>query len=269
MRMVVDKNYSQTNELHSFLKQGNKAVIIDAFMIETFKNIPTVSGLRQAFSVLCKFQSNVEIMKTTEQINRIHNLNLSGLQKRLIDVKQTAAFPEFCKILFSTNNEAIILKRLNVFEHSNFSNRYIDHNSSHSLDKVIESMEYFRKEFINSEIKVFLEKERCNKEFLQKLSKHAFMLCANFMNNDKRMETRYDRAKNTYYFRLSVASMILMMRWLLDGGYKDKRRELLNNDMMDTIYIANASFFDGLLTNDNKAKKMLDIISTLLKLMMN
>jgi hypothetical protein len=46
------------------------------------------------------------------------------------------------------------------------------------------------------------------------------------------------------------------MKWLSEGGYDGLPIQKLQNDIIDTAYVAYATYFDGLLSNDNKMNEI-------------
>jgi hypothetical protein len=60
------------------------------------------------------------------------------------------------------------------------------------------------------------------------------------------------RLPNSYILRYAVSSYLLALRWISDGGPGNVKANRLRNDLVDTHYVAYATFYDGLLTRDAK-----------------
>lgn len=55
------------------------------------------------------------------------------------------------------------------------------------------------------------------------------------------------------------------LHWIAAGGAKDRKLEKFRNDLVDIAFVAFATCFDGLLTNDKLAKEIYDKAMFLLK----
>ncbi len=63
-------------------------------------------------------------------------------------------------------------------------------------------------------------------------------------------------ARNNYMFRWAAAGYLLSIRWLAEGGYESLPVRKMQNDIIDMAYVAYATYFDSLLSHDNKMKEI-------------
>lgn len=61
-------------------------------------------------------------------------------------------------------------------------------------------------------------------------------------------------ASRCYVFRTAIAFRFLALRWAEKGGIVDAKPETLRNDYLDAMYAADATYWDGFLTRDTKAR---------------
>jgi hypothetical protein len=61
-----------------------------------------------------------------------------------------------------------------------------------------------------------------------------------------------DKLRDTFLFRFALAVQLLVVRWLRDGGIESVGIDRLRNDVVDMTYMAYATLFNGILSNDRK-----------------
>ena len=57
-------------------------------------------------------------------------------------------------------------------------------------------------------------------------------------------------------FRWAVATYLLMIKWISDGGYQSVKIEKIHNDAIDMTYAAYGTYYDGVLTKDGKLQEI-------------
>ena len=81
-------------------------------------------------------------------------------------------------------------------------------------------------------------------------------MCLAFLNINSHLDINIvpsaGELKNTYIFRYTLACYILALDWFMLGGLNNVKYEKLRNDLIDMSYITFSTFFDGLLSLDNK-----------------
>jgi hypothetical protein len=60
----------------------------------------------------------------------------------------------------------------------------------------------------------------------------------------------------TYLFRYALAAFLLVSHWIGQGGASGAKPHKLRNDHVDATYVAYATLFDGLLTEDRKMREL-------------
>ena len=97
--------------------------------------------------------------------------------------------------------------------------------------------------------------KRIEKMTLQVLSEHSNI------THKKSHEEFY----NSYLFRSCVCFYFVAQEWHLNGGLNSVKSKTMMNDMLDMQIVAYATYFDGLLSNDKKAKRMYEISNHFIK----
>ena len=99
MKLVVDTNCLQTEELRYFLQKstGNVAVLTDFAAMEAYKG-DTLASIYKSMQVVSAFPRQVLVLKGSAKVFRL-NGKVRGLQRRLVDETQTRGFPNYVRTL--------------------------------------------------------------------------------------------------------------------------------------------------------------------------
>ena len=265
MRKIVDKNFIELGIIEEYLKKDNHFIILtDFFMVETLKG-EGFTNLFKTFKIVSKYPNRVLILNSMKKIINIRSLNLSGMQRKLIDHQQSSAFPGFCKILYSNINDAEKIDILGLKEKKTLSNEFINSNIK-KIEKIREATYELIKQFSRKELVDFFELDLVSHDFFKKIARHTLILTFKIMErNDVRIDN-YSIIKNTYYFRFSLAMTILIMQWIFNSKQVGTKDTKLSNDIMDMSYVALATYFDGVLTNDSNLKYIYKIVNMIISL---
>ena len=93
-------------------------------------------------------------------------------------------------------------------------------------------------------------------QLLARMMSHIVLVAYRMMRKNGYFIRKAAYAKNNYMFRWALAGYLLSMKWLSEGGYESLPIQKLQNDIVDTAYVAYATYFDGLLSNDNKMNEI-------------
>ena len=62
----------------------------------------------------------------------------------------------------------------------------------------------------------------------------------------------FDEMPNTFLFRTALCAFVWALDWIAVGGPKDVKTEKIRNDLVDVNFATFATYFDGLLSMDEK-----------------
>ena len=90
------------------------------------------------------------------------------------------------------------------------------------------------------------------------VARNTMLLAASFFRShpDVSIFPAADGVRDTFVFRFALSAQLLVVRWLVDGGVEGVKDDKLRNDVVDATYVAYATLFDGILSQD---RKLLDI----------
>ena len=67
---------------------------------------------------------------------------------------------------------------------------------------------------------------------------------------------RGPEVRNTFIFRYALCGYVSILKRIEDGGAGKTKPEKLRNDVIDVNFAAFATYFDGLITSDKRARQI-------------
>jgi hypothetical protein len=252
MRMVVDSNFLQSSELRHYLSKSksNFAVLTDYAAMEAYKGNTLVS-IYKSMAILSEFPKQVIILKGTQTVCGLRG-RLSGLQRRLIDDRQTTEFHAYCKRLLAAENG----------DHR-FQAQLLDlgREATVQMDRVLadaekmaEHIEAVAKTFTDGELRALRTRCPMPDGMSERIFKNIMFVAGLLFRDHPRVKKLppWNEAPNTFIFRFAICLYLFVLRWISVGGARGVKPKTILNDMIDLNFAAYATFFDGLLTSDRK-----------------
>ncbi len=96
-RKVVDSNFLRNAALADYLgrSRSNVAVLTEYVLLEAHKQSPLIT-VPKSIEILARFPGQVAILRPSRNLTGFCGRS-AGLQQRLIDERQSRAFPAFCR----------------------------------------------------------------------------------------------------------------------------------------------------------------------------
>jgi hypothetical protein len=254
--MVVDSNFLQRGELRQYLttSKSNLVVLTDYASMEAYKGNTLVSIYR-SMAILSEFPKQVLILKGTQTVCGLRGRQ-SGLQRRLIDEGQTRGFPVYCRRLSAAKaGDKSLQKQLltrGLAADAQMERMLRD------AQKMAGRLEELAKTFTKDELLALRTHSPLPLGMVEKIIKNI-MWVAGFLFNDHPRTKRlplWNEVPNTFIFRLAICMYIWALNWISVGGAKGAKPTTILNDMIDLNFAAYATFFDGLLTADQKLSRL-------------
>ncbi|MBY3260283.1 hypothetical protein HFO15_01170 [Rhizobium laguerreae] len=256
-RKVVDSNAMQTDLLRSYLSasERNYAVLNDYAAMEAYKG-NTLTSIYCSMEIACEFPRQMIVLKPTGRICALLGRN-QGLQRRMIDERQTREFPTFCKRLQAARHG-----------HAYFQEQLLESGrvANDQMDRILASapilpgaIKELRKTFSPELLKAIRLDEPFPQALIEKSMKFIIDLTFYTISNHPSPPARIrsvDELQNTFLFRHSVATFVWSLDWIARGGADGVRPDRMRNDVVDVIFATYATFFDGLISNDQKAQRI-------------
>ena len=250
MKKIVDINYLTDPNLEDFLSksQDNFVIFTDFACMECLKDNAHKS-LRCKFAIVSRHPKQVIILKGTREIVRL-TLSSDKIPQCLIDMEQTVEFPEFCRQVLSENNP--LLSNDLLFK-QNIASKYIEGlENGHEL--IVEGVKGFSKSHAPSHMKSLRRDESPPEDFMVDITDNiihtAIIMCEKHPDIEYTPDTQ--SIKTSYLFRYIASAYFLSLEWIKKGGLDSVTKKKLRNDYIDMSYVAYATYFDGLFSNDKK-----------------
>ena len=264
MKYVVDSNYLRDARLKSFLQSSSSNLIIltDYAAMEALKGDALV-GMYESMKILSEFSSQVQVLKTTLAICGLSGSS-KGLQRRFVDFPQTNEFLLFCKNLKTAHlGSTPLIDQLNALGvEANTHFHRMDSSARGFADSSVEIAKLFTK----IEMHQIINDQRYTQSLLWKIFDKTIDLSAFIFNRHpsvKRIPSKNELI-NTYIFRSALCNLILGFRYASVGGVPGKSVGRIRNDMVDANFATYATFFDGLLSNDELSNWLFKITNNVL-----
>lgn len=120
--------------------------------------------------------------------------------------------------------------------------------------KVAEHIEGVAATFTTDELRALRTRGKVPDCLDEKIMKNI-MLVAGLLFKDQPRAGKlppWNEAPNTFIFRLAICLYLWALNWISVGGAKGAKPTTIRNDMVDLNFAAYATFFDGLLTSNQK-----------------
>lgn len=258
MRKVIDANCLQSERLERYLSESssNMAVLTDYAAMEAYKG-DTLKSIFLSMGILSKHPSQVIILKGTQNVCALKAKG-KGLQKRLIDKRQTKGFDRYCKNLKKAEKGDRKVERA-LLRVGKAANLHMNNVLSDS-EGIISAISETSNNYTTNELQILRKREALTKGMGKKIIKNVLEITALLFSGHPKVVAfpDYDELQNSFIFRYSLCTYLLALNWISEGGVKGVKPETMRNDVVDMNYIAYATYFDGLMSKDKKANQIYD-----------
>ena len=256
MKIVIDSNRLQSKELRDYLEKAssNFAVLIDYAAMEAYKG-DTLASIYKSMAIVSDFPDQVIVLKGTRAVCGLKGRK-AGLQRRLIDEGQSAEFSMYADHLRQAKAGNTGLQK-QLLDHGKEATAHLDRmlSDAETTGAVIDDI---AKMYSKDERRAIRLGENYSSSLVDKTVKNIFQIAATVYRDhpDARTRPTYAELPNTYIFRVSLCTYLLALEWGALGGAKDAAATKLRNDFVDMSFAAYATYFDGLMTDDAKVRRI-------------
>jgi hypothetical protein len=248
MRMVVDSNYLQTEELRAFLaaSKENSAVITDYAAMDAYKG-DTLVSIPKSMAILCAFPDQVIVLKDTLTIARMLD-QCADPQERMIDWSQTKSFGAFCQMVHrAENGDARV--QAEMLRYGADATARMDQllNAGTQMASAITGL---LDTFTENELRALRKKETLSIALTSKIVNNIFRIVERLLRFQMKLEKppAFAELLDSYVLRLAVSYFAWVLGFVAGPPPTSPKR--VRNDTIDITYAAYATFFDGLLSKD-------------------
>lgn len=256
MKYVLDLNVSRNrkDDLKQFLEEGNEVIIIDDFVVETFKSNNPYGTLVENFKILKQFPQSVFVSYTRGELFR------SELKSgHPVDIDEIISDEDTKTVRYLLSlNETQLEEEL--CSHKQKADRLINDNNdfseTHIRGLAVKAGKLDMKSYKNDTEKIQADIASVSLDVTRKLLENQCEQAFDFEEFKKRKSEIF---MGTYAHVWKVA------KWGMDRGYEQASKEKIANDGFDLKYVSLSCFFDGILTNEKWLKECRESILSFYK----
>jgi hypothetical protein len=252
MEEVIDVNFLRHPTLDDYLRKGsrNRVVFTDYACMECYKG-NALENIRRSLEIVAKYPKQVIVLKGTREIIRLQ-ANGHQVPANFVDSQQTDAFRDFCRHvrLALQGDLALRSQLLNLGEMANAHFKQMCDDAS----GVANAIRQIAQSFLPGQLAELRGRRALSKETGDVIVQNILTLAALLFKEHPDIPNlpTADTLRATFLFRFALAAQLLVVRWLRDGGIESIGMDRLRNDVVDMTYVAYATLFDGILSNDRK-----------------
>lgn len=250
MRVIIDTNSLQTDELRLFLNSSDqhRAVIPEHSVAEIFKP-KSNAAIFSSLSLLCEYRDQVIVLKSNRRATKV-DPKVSAISNHFIDRRTTRDFPEFCEIMNAASSghqgylDQIAQRREWAIERVQ--------NAQDSFGDQSEALSELSSNFSNHELREI----RAGRP-LKKRSKYTILEMTNRVADD--LFSLHSPGKhihpfpyryNQFVWRYALCHIVQLME-LVRKGAKRRAPDKARNDHFDNVFATFGTYFNGIMTNDS------------------
>jgi len=247
----------QSQQLRAYLQKSphNFAVIADYAWIEIYKQ-QTVEAVKHGLSVVGDFPDQLILLRFNGEIIRLDPTE-PDLRERM-QLKGTAdGIREMAAIFRSaTVDDEAILEQLHG--HWNFANGLLPELIEGAVEIAASLPEMEAQMFTKAELRIIRTSSRYPAPMMETIYGAAVQIWETLAYSYRLpwQNLSDNRAARSYLFRYALGLVIHLLWWISSGSQPIRRMDRMRNDMIDLSFCVYASYFDGFMTADEKARWM-------------
>ncbi|WP_032699238.1 hypothetical protein [Pseudomonas syringae] len=254
MRKIIDSNQLRSESLRRYLaaSKQNFAVLPDYVAMEAYGGDALVTIL-SSMEIVCQYPRQVIVLKGTKEIAALSG-RTAGLQSRMIDDRQTRSFGTFARRLAMASRGDVGIQN-QILDNGNAASQHLENmlaTAAEVASVISPMMTGFSKEH-RAEIRNWRITSQSLVSIIVKsvieIAAEVYRLLAHSVTPPSARDL-----PNTLVFRAVLCSYLMVIERGAIGGGAPIRK--VRNDMVDMYIAAYATFFDGILSNDNKLTRI-------------
>jgi hypothetical protein len=266
MRVVIDSNRVQTDELAAFLRasNSNRAVVTDWLMMEAYKG-DTLASIYKSLGVLASFPRQVVVLKNTGQCMTVP----VGPQmaNRLIWRQHTDEFLQFVSEIEQARGGDRLVEESVLWRGAKADERMADAERSArwTVDLFADLINLLEPQ----DVATIVGKSNPSSGMIGRLVSIAHVIADGYraqVVNASRKPSDRDITQD-FLFRVGVAMTSWFLEWVRTGKQTQTRSDRLRNDYVDAMLSVFGTYFNGVMSGDSKLLKLDKMNHALLRAM--
>jgi len=221
----------------------------------------TLLSVQSSMEILAEFPAQVLVLKNTLAACGLSG-RAAGLQRRFIDESQTKGFPIYCRQLVTARAGHPVLQA-KLLEHGAEATRHLDERMLADVRTLPSVIERVGAEYTVEELVILRKHEPFSDQMIKKVVLGVLQTAVAMFEGHPRVQHLPNQKDmpNTFIFRAALTAYLLALDWISAAGPKGAigaGHKKLRNDMVDVNFAAYATYFDDLLTDDEKTIRIYD-----------
>ncbi|MER9052501.1 hypothetical protein NKJ73_21950 [Mesorhizobium sp. M0074] len=245
----------QSQELRSHLQASphNFAVLADYAWIEIYKQ-RSLEAIKHGLSVVGDFPDQLILLRSNGEIIRLDPTEPDLHERMQFKGMAGIIFEMVTTIRRATVDDAPILEQLR--DHWNFADSLLPELIEGAVDIAVSLPEMEAQMFTKAEIRIIRTNNQYSTAMMETIYGAAMQVWENLAHAYcLPWQNLGDiRIARTYLFRYALGLVIHLLWWIRRGSQPVKRMDRMRNDMVDLSFCVYASYFDGFMTADEKAR---------------
>ncbi|MBU4343976.1 MAG: hypothetical protein L6247_00880 [Desulfobacteraceae bacterium] len=253
MKKIIDANYFQDPALTDYLRSDKRNFVVfsDYACMEAYKG-NAIKNISKSIEIVSQFPDQVIVLKGTRDIVKL-SLLPDGLNK-FEDPIQTREFKIFC-LGVSRAVQGDLALASQVLQKGQLATEHFN-KILKDTEAIAKGIKELTKSFKHDHLRALRKKEKLEPEVINRIIRDILLTAGFLFRDHPDVDERPQASQlpNSYILRYAVSAYLLALQWISDGGPGTVKRKKLRNDYVDMLYVAYATFYDGLLTRDAKMK---------------
>lgn len=261
-RRVIDSNMLQSEELRQFLIQHrtNFAVITEFAWFEIYKQ-QSEAAIVAGLSVLGQFPEQIIVLRSSGEIANM-DPRISNMTDAMQHSEVALNIRQMVEAVTGPSRDPEQIRAQMQQQWARASALLPD-----LLEGAAEIMtslpEMEEQMFTRNEVRIIRNGARYTPDMFASIFGAADqiweMLSAPLDSDLRQLDERYKT--KAYLYRYSLALVVYLLRWIMNGSQPHKRLERTRNDLIDLCFAVYGTYYEGLMTADRKASWMHDQLS--------
>lgn len=251
---VIDSNMLQTKELDRLLSVGDTVAILPDFVWYELYKQQTLDALRLGLSVLGDHPDKVVLLRPSAEISRLNPAVADELHRLIWD----GPLGDVSEMIRIVRAEAPMLRSTAAQLRTLWGwARTLRPSLIEGAAEIAQSFPEMEESMFDSqEVRIIRTNGKYTPRMIFKIYGAAEQIWENLAAKhyieleglDKRLISQ------AYLFRFALGILILLIWWIRGGSQLAVRLDRLSNDMIDLSLAVHATYFDGIVTRDEKAR---------------
>lgn len=254
---VADANIlRRTPLLNDFFNANprNIVVVTDFCCMECYKG-DELNAIQKSLAIISQYPRQVVVLKGTQQIATLTGQTVLR-REDFVDWDQTREFTQFCLLVArAVTGNAGLLSQLQA--HRAEARAYLA-KVAYESGGVVEGIKQITRELPTDMVRRLRSNSALIDDDIKRVMTGVVLLARELLSVAPHFSgpTLEKHASRSFVFRFALAGYLLAINWVASGGIESAAPTLLGNDVVDMNYVAYATFFDGVISNDNKLNEM-------------